>query len=33
MERMRRLFARAGLEREEVKLLRGFLGARGKPRD
>jgi tRNA/rRNA methyltransferase len=33
MERMRRLFARAGLEREEVKLLRGFLGARdGKPR-
>jgi tRNA/rRNA methyltransferase len=27
MERMRRLFARAGLEREEVKLLRGFLEA------
>jgi tRNA/rRNA methyltransferase len=33
MERMRRLFARAGLEREEVKLLRGLLGARGKRRD
>jgi tRNA/rRNA methyltransferase len=28
MERMRRLFARTGLEREEVKLLRGFLGSR-----
>jgi TrmH family RNA methyltransferase len=27
MERMRRLFARSGLEREEVKLLRGFLDA------
>jgi tRNA/rRNA methyltransferase len=27
MERMRRLFARAGLEREEVKLLRGMLAA------
>jgi tRNA C32,U32 (ribose-2'-O)-methylase TrmJ len=27
MERMRRLFARSGLEREEVKLLRGLLGA------
>ena len=27
MERMRRLFARTGLEREEVKLLRGFLAA------
>jgi len=27
MERMRRLFARAGLEREEVKLLRGLLSA------
>ncbi len=27
MERMRRLFARAGLEREEVKLLRGLMGA------
>jgi tRNA/rRNA methyltransferase len=27
MERMRRLFARAGLEREEVKVLRGFLSA------
>jgi tRNA/rRNA methyltransferase len=27
MERMRRLFARTGLEREEVKLLRGMLGA------
>ncbi|MGZ5080344.1 MAG: RNA methyltransferase [Usitatibacter sp.] len=27
MERMRRLFARTGLEREEVKLLRGLLGA------
>jgi tRNA/rRNA methyltransferase len=27
MERMRRLFARTGLEREEVKLMRGFLAA------
>jgi tRNA/rRNA methyltransferase len=27
MERMRRLFARSGLEREEVKLLRGLLAA------
>ena len=27
MERMRRLFARTGLEREEVKLLRGMLAA------
>lgn len=27
MERMRRLFARTGVEREEVKLLRGLLGA------
>jgi tRNA/rRNA methyltransferase len=27
MERMRRLFARAGLEREEVKLIRGLLAA------
>jgi len=27
MERMRRLFARARLERQEVKLLRGLLGA------
>ncbi|HEY4998158.1 MAG TPA: RNA methyltransferase [Usitatibacter sp.] len=27
MERLRRLFARAGLEREEVKLLRGMLAA------
>ncbi len=27
MERMRRLFARSGLEREEVSLLRGFLDA------
>ena len=27
MERMRRLFARAGLEREEVRLLRGMLAA------
>jgi tRNA/rRNA methyltransferase len=26
MERMRRLFARTGLEREEVKLIRGMLG-------
>ncbi|MGZ5035923.1 MAG: RNA methyltransferase [Usitatibacter sp.] len=34
MERMRRLFARAGLEREEVKLLRGMLAAfaKGPPR-
>jgi tRNA/rRNA methyltransferase len=27
MERMRRLFARAGLEREEVQFLRGMLGS------
>ena len=27
MERMRRLFARAGLEREEVRLMRGMLAA------
>ncbi len=27
MERMRRLFARSGLEREEVKLLRGLMNA------
>jgi tRNA/rRNA methyltransferase len=27
MERMRRLFARSGLEREEVRLMRGMLGA------
>jgi tRNA/rRNA methyltransferase len=27
MERMRRLFARTGLERHEVKLLRGLIGA------
>jgi tRNA/rRNA methyltransferase len=27
MERMRRLFARAGLEREEVRFLRGMLAA------
>jgi tRNA/rRNA methyltransferase len=27
MERMRRLFARVRLERQEVKLLRGLLGA------
>jgi tRNA/rRNA methyltransferase len=27
MERMRRLFARSGLEREEVKLIRGLLAA------
>jgi tRNA/rRNA methyltransferase len=32
MERMRRLFARAGLEREEVKFLRGMLAAFGKNR-
>ena len=32
MQRIRRLFARAGLEREEVKILRGFLGALGKRR-
>ena len=29
MERMRRLFARGGLEREEVKLLRGLMNACG----
>jgi tRNA/rRNA methyltransferase len=33
MERMRRLLARAGLEREEVKLLRGMLAAFEKPRE
>jgi tRNA/rRNA methyltransferase len=27
LERMRRLFARAGLEREEVRVMRGMLGA------
>jgi tRNA C32,U32 (ribose-2'-O)-methylase TrmJ len=27
MERIRRLFARGGLEREEVKFLRGMLAA------
>jgi tRNA/rRNA methyltransferase len=27
MERMRRLFARTGLEREEVRLIRGMLAA------
>jgi tRNA/rRNA methyltransferase len=27
MERMRRLFARAGLEREEVRVMRGMLAA------
>jgi tRNA/rRNA methyltransferase len=27
MERLRRLFARAGLEREEVNLLRGMLAS------
>ena len=32
MERMRRLFARTGVEREEVKLLRGLLAALEKPR-
>jgi tRNA/rRNA methyltransferase len=32
MERMRRLFARAGLEREEVRFLRGMLAAFEKPR-
>jgi len=30
MQRIRRLLARAGLEREEVKILRGFLGALAK---
>lgn len=33
MERMRRLFARAGLEREEVKLLHGLLEALERRRD
>ena len=32
MERMRRLFARTGVEREEVKLLRGLLAAFDKPK-
>ena len=32
MQRIRLLFARARLEREEVKILRGFLGAIGKRR-
>ena len=32
MERMRRLFARAGLEREEVQFLRGMLAAFEKPK-
>ncbi len=32
MERMRRLFARSGLEREEVKLLRGLLARLGPKR-
>jgi tRNA/rRNA methyltransferase len=32
MERMRRLFARSGLEREEVKVLRGMLASFGKAR-
>lgn len=32
MERMRRLYARAGLEREEVRFLRGMLAAFEKPR-
>ena len=32
MERMRRLFARGGLEREEVKLLRGLMNAWGAKR-
>lgn len=32
MERMRRLFARAGLEREEVRLLRGMLASFEKKR-
>jgi tRNA/rRNA methyltransferase len=31
MERMRRLFARAGLEREEVRFLRGMLASFAKP--
>ncbi len=33
MERMRRLFARAGLERSEVQFLRGMLAAFEKPKD
>ena len=32
MERMRRLFARAGLEREEVAFLRGMLSSFEKPK-
>ena len=32
MQRMRRLFARTHLEREEVKLLRGLLAAFAKRR-
>jgi len=32
MERMRRLFARAGLEREDVRFLRGMLASFEKPR-
>ena len=32
MERMRRLYARAGLEREEVRFLRGMLAAFEKPK-
>jgi tRNA/rRNA methyltransferase len=32
MERMRRLFARAGLEREEVQFLRGMLASFEKPK-
>lgn len=32
MERMRRMYARAGLEREEVRFLRGMLAAFEKPR-
>lgn len=32
MERMRRLFARAGLEREEVRFLRGMLASFEKPK-
>ena len=32
MERMRRMLARAGLEREEVRLLRGMLAAFEKPK-
>ena len=32
MPRVRRLFARAGLEREEVNILRGILKALSRPR-